>query len=193
MPIQEIELVEKGEFGLPGHRKVYVGHARQNVPGAGLGLFSGRPLKSGEIIFIAKGTIVHMETSAIKDPTTYPNALGINSEMWLDPAPTNPLRYMNHSCDPNMGIRGAVTFVALRDIGPDEHLTVDYSITEGDPPWQLDSVCKCGSPLCRGIVRSIQHLPHELYLKYMPCIPRKFQKVYMKYRRERGLPTETGD
>ncbi len=58
-----------------------------------------------------------------------------------------PVDYMNHSCEPNCGVRGSVVIVARRDIAPGEELTFDYGTTDTDR-WVLE--CACGAPTCRG-------------------------------------------
>ncbi len=62
---------------------------------------------------------------------------------------TDPMRYTNHSCQPNarLSIRnGRVEFYALRAIGRGEEITVDYGPTHHD--GQL--ACRCGAPNCVG-------------------------------------------
>lgn len=59
-----------------------------------------------------------------------------------------PLRYVNHSCDPNSYIRIAynrVEFYALRAIKAGEELTCDYGLTQHDGKLP----CRCKSPKCR--------------------------------------------
>jgi len=62
---------------------------------------------------------------------------------------TDPLRYTNHSCQPNVAIRihgGRIEIYAMRAIAPGEELTADYGETHhgGRLP------CRCGAPNCRG-------------------------------------------
>jgi len=62
---------------------------------------------------------------------------------------SDPMRYTNHSCQPNARLcirQGRVEFYALRAIEPGEEITVDYGEThhEGRLP------CRCGAPGCRG-------------------------------------------
>ena len=61
----------------------------------------------------------------------------------------DPMRYTNHSCDPNarLDIRnGRVEFYALRDIGVDEEITVDYGETHHEGRLR----CRCGAAQCAG-------------------------------------------
>ncbi len=61
----------------------------------------------------------------------------------------DPMRYTNHSCDPNarLDIRnGRVEFYALRDIARGEEITVNYGETHHEGRLR----CRCGAPNCAG-------------------------------------------
>ena len=49
--------------------------------------------------------------------------------------------YTNHCCDPNLGMRGEITFVAMRDIRAEEELTHDWAMTDDD---DYSVECNCG-------------------------------------------------
>ena len=62
---------------------------------------------------------------------------------------TDPLRFTNHACAPNMVLKvqqGRVAFHALRDIEAGEELTVAYGPTHH--AGRLS--CHCGAPGCAG-------------------------------------------
>ncbi|RTL59852.1 MAG: SET domain-containing protein [Sphingobacteriales bacterium] len=75
-----------------------------------------------------------------------------NDDIALDASVnSNELRFINHSCDPNVYMRRAyqkVEYYALRNIKKGEELTCDYGEThhEGTLP------CKCGAMNCRGFI-----------------------------------------
>lgn len=75
-----------------------------------------------------------------------------NEDIALDASVhSNELRFINHSCDPNVFMRRAyrkVEYYALRNIRKGEELTCDYGEThhEGTLP------CKCGAKNCRGFI-----------------------------------------
>jgi uncharacterized protein len=54
--------------------------------------------------------------------------------------------YSNHSCDPNLGLRGEITFVAMREIRAGEELTHDWAMTDDD---DYSAGCNCGASSCR--------------------------------------------
>jgi len=66
---------------------------------------------------------------------------------------------VNHSCDPNAGLRFAetgITLVAIREIEEGEEITWDYSTTLSDSGWQME--CRCNTDLCRGTVTDFELL-----------------------------------
>jgi uncharacterized protein len=61
----------------------------------------------------------------------------------------DPLRYTNHSCQPNAVLRirqGRVEFYAMRDLRPGEEITVNYGETHHEGRLR----CRCGAPGCVG-------------------------------------------
>lgn len=140
----------------------------------GKGIFAKRDIKKGEIVLIIKGPEIFKINQTLKDVLDNPDWVGFKINHWIDPTP--PYKYLNHSCNPNAGIRGQKTLIALHNIKKDEEITIDYSITEVDPRWQMS--CSCNSDKCRGIIKSIQSLPSEIYKKYYPNISSEFQKIY---------------
>lgn len=141
----------------------------------GVGVFAKKNLKKGEIAFIMRGKIVFVLEKTKKDALSNPNRIGLEKNMWLDPNP--PALFINHSCDPNLGMRGKFLFVALRNIKKGEELTFDYSISE-DSLWEMR--CGCGKERCRGVIRGIRFLPKDFFEKYLPYVPKYFQDIYRK-------------
>jgi hypothetical protein len=69
---------------------------------------------------------------------------------------------INHSCDPNAGLRftsAGVFLVAIRPIAPGDEIAWDYSTTVGEPGWRMD--CRCGSERCRSVIGGFADLPED--------------------------------
>ena len=79
-----------------------------------------------------------------------------------------PWRYVNHSCNPNCGIKNRRTLVAMRHIKKGEEITFDYAMTELE--LQNSFQCLCGSDICRGQIGGFKNLPEELKKKYQGYI-----------------------
>src|SRR5207302_3045352 len=69
--------------------------------------------------------------------------------------------YLNHSCDPNLGVRGEITFV--RDIRGGEELTHDWAMTDDD---DYSVECNCGASNCRQILTGKDWQRPEAQKKY---------------------------
>lgn len=72
--------------------------------------------------------------------------------------------YVNHSCNPNAGLQGPITLVAMRDIFPGEEICFDYAMSDGSPYDEFS--CKCRSANCRGKVTGNDWMLPRLQEKY---------------------------
>jgi len=71
--------------------------------------------------------------------------------------------YSNHSCDPNLGVRGEITFVAMREIQADEELTHDWAMSDDD---DYSLKCDCGASGCRQILTGKDWQRPDLQRRY---------------------------
>lgn len=108
----------------------------------GRGVFAIRKFAQGETV------VVGIQIEEVPERTIYSLQMDFNLHVNLD----EPACVINHSCDPNTGVRnnqfGGYDFVALRDIEAGEEITFDYETTE----YESISVsrCLCKSLSCRG-------------------------------------------
>ena len=90
-----------------------------------------------------------------------------------------PADYINHSCNPNAGMRGQICIVAMRDIAPGEEITIDYAMVDSSGYDAFP--CACGAADCRGQIdgSGYKHLAlQEKYAGYFaPHIQRKIKKL----------------
>ena len=86
--------------------------------------------------------------------------------------------FNNHSCDPNCGMHGEITFVAIRDIQPGEELTVDYAFIDNE---DYSFECHCESEKCRHIITGydwkITRLQDEYYPYFAQYLKDKIDKI----------------
>jgi hypothetical protein len=141
---------------------------------AGKGLFAQRSIKKGEVLFCVEGPIIQYAVQS--DYRIGQNWLQIRENVWQIPPRGHVWNFINHSCEPNCGMKRGNAVVAMRDIRNDEELTIDYSTIEGGRRWHMH--CKCGLASCRKLIRSIQFLPRELFLRYRHYIPIYLQNIY---------------
>ena len=120
----------------------------------GRGLFATADIAKGEIVAVKGGHIVDRETLREKiTPRLGPVEIQIDDDLFIAPVTDEErelsMLYLNHSCDANLGMRGEITFVAMRDIRAGEELTHDWATTDDD---DYSVECKCGAPNCRKIL-----------------------------------------
>ena len=85
-----------------------------------------------EIVAVKGGHIVDGRTLREKiTPRLGPVEIQIDDDLFIAPVTEEErevsMLYSNHSCDPNLGVRGEITFVAMRDIRAGEELTHDWA------------------------------------------------------------------
>lgn len=120
---------------------------------AGRGVVAIADIAKDEIVAIKAGNIITRAELEQATQAAGDMALQIDDDFYLAPRTPDDVEdmsvFINHSCDPNVGFRGQVVYVAMRDISAGEELCHDYSMERSDN-YLLD--CHCGSPLCRGKV-----------------------------------------
>jgi SET domain-containing protein len=133
----------------------------------GRGLFARADIAKGEIVAVKGGHIISREK--LREITTRlgPVEIQIDDHLFIAPVTEDEressMLYSNHSCDANLGIRGEITFVAMRDIRAGEELTHDWAMTDDD---DYSVECKCGAPNCRGILTGKDWQCPELQKRY---------------------------
>jgi SET domain-containing protein len=129
------------------------------------GMFAIQPIKKGELAFIKGGHILKREqifsSGVINsyhpiDDLYFLGATNVDEEDGIK-------LYINHSCNPNCGIRGEITFVAIHDIEADEELTIDYAFLDNE---DYSFKCTCGEPCCRSIVTGRDWKRKDIREKY---------------------------
>ena len=120
----------------------------------GRGLFAITDIAKDEIVAVKGGHIVDRKTLREKiAPRLGPVEIQIDYDLFIAPVSNEErelaMLYSNHSCNPNLGLRGEITFVAMRDIRAGEELTHDWAMTDDDD-YSLE--CNCGAPDCRKIL-----------------------------------------
>ena len=112
------------------------------------GMYAISPISKGEVVFIKGGHILRREQ--IFSSGVINSYHPIDDMYFLGavrPEEEDDIKlFLNHSCSPNCGIRGEITFVALCEIDAGEELTIDYAFLDNDD-YCFD--CSCGEPTCR--------------------------------------------
>lgn len=131
------------------------------------GIFAVERIARGEVVAIKTGHIVTAGELTRITPVVGDLALQIDDNFYLSPRIPAEIELMsvfiNHSCDPNVGFKGQVTYVSMRDIVSGEELFHDYAMERSDNYYLK---CKCGSSCCRGAVTGDDWKTPELQKRY---------------------------
>jgi hypothetical protein len=126
----------------------------------GKGVFVTREYEPGEPVLELHGRLIDFAASLAKGEREC-DALQVGPDRYLDLEPPGVL--VNHSCDPNVGIRDDMVLIALRRLRAGDEIRYDYSTTMDEDHWTLE--CRCGSTHCRGVVGDFKWLPRRRKLE----------------------------
>jgi SET domain-containing protein len=133
----------------------------------GRGLFATTNIAKGEVVAVKGGHIITREEVRDVNARLGPVEIQIGDDLFIAPVRDEErepsMLYSNHSCDPNLGLRGEITFVAMRDIRGSEELTHDWAMTDDD---DSSTKCSCGSRNCRGTLTGKDWQRPELQKRY---------------------------
>ncbi len=127
----------------------------------GKGLYATQKIKKGEIIASFDGKILGWNAEWNYYQLTH--AIQIGKRNWR--LSTGLADKINHSCEPNCGVKNLIDIVAMRTIQAGEELTWDYEMTEdNETGWFMR--CKCGASVCRKKISGYKNMPPRVRRKY---------------------------
>jgi hypothetical protein len=150
-----------------------------NLPAkGGYGLVAREPIAADERLLVWGGVVMDADRLAALSAIQRRRSVQIDEGLYLvTPTLDEPADFINHSCDPNAGIRGQVVVVAMRDITPGEEVTFDYAMTDTTPYDEFS--CSCKAPHCRHRVRADDWMRPDLQERY-----RGYFSLYIQRRIE---------
>ncbi len=153
--------------------------ARTHPAKGGYAVFACELIQEGELLAMWGGDIVPWEEFLFKTPEQQMHSIQVEENLFQvsyregeSPAPAD---YFNHSCEPNAGLSGAISLVAMRDIEPGEEVCFDYAMSDSTDYDEFE--CACGSANCRGWILGSDWLRPELQARYG-----EFFSPYLKRR-----------
>ncbi len=133
----------------------------------GTGLFARDAIEVGEIVVVKGGYVFPKTVCDELKKTLGPADIQITDDLYIGPTTKkerdSSMMYLNHSCAPNVGVFGQISFVAMRDISSGEGLTLDYAMFDDD---DYEMTCRCGQSNCRIIITGKDWQKMELQTRY---------------------------
>jgi len=119
-------------------------------PVDGRGSFATSLIRKDEIVAVNGGLVVPVaQAKALRQKLGSLRGLQISDDFLLTVSDPGEAMF-NHSCEPNLGLSGPITTIAIQDIQPGEEVFFCYFFSETN----FDEFpCKCGAKACRGLVK----------------------------------------
>jgi hypothetical protein len=134
---------------------------------AGRGLYATVPLTRGELVSVKGGHLIDRATLERHRAVVNDADMQVADDLFLAPLTADEfesvMMFLNHSCEPNVGVQGQIVFVALRDVSVGEELTLDYGTIDHDAG---PMACRCGAAACRGTITGEDWRRPDLRRKY---------------------------
>ncbi|HET9123030.1 MAG TPA: SET domain-containing protein-lysine N-methyltransferase [Acidiferrobacteraceae bacterium] len=140
-------------------------------PQHGRGVFARTEIPAGTRILPFQGPRLRL---AELDPTDYHLQIGEEEYLGASGAADD---YVNHSCTPNCALDDHLWLYALRPVAAGVELTWDYSSAIDEADFG-GFPCHCGSPECRGSVRSYRHLAAAERARLQPLLLPYLRRKY---------------
>lgn len=149
----------------------------------GLGVYAREPLQTDEVLAVWGGDVMTSEQLAGIPRRLQHLGIQVEENLYLVPINAGPGDRINHSCDPNAGLRGQIVLVALKIISSGDEICFDYAMSDASPYDEF--TCGCGSPSCRKTISGNDWKRPELWEKYKGYFSPYIQRRIDKLRAER--------
>ena len=137
---------------------------RSGLDKGGRGVFARRPIAAGELLAVFGGAVISAEQLRQASADFRRLSLQIDEDLFVVSTVEGPADWVNHACDPNAGLRGQLSLVALRPIDAGEEVCYDYAMSDGSAYDEFP--CACGAVRCRGRVTGADWQLPELWTRY---------------------------
>ena len=171
-----------------------------DLVGGGKAVFATDAIAAGEIVAVWSGRIISAQDLDSLTPEIRMHTVQVEEDLYLASLTAQePPDFINHSCDPNAGLAGQITIVAMRHILPGEQVTIDYAMCDGSHYDEFD--CRCGAPRCRGRVSGDDWRNPSLWERYAghfsPYLQRRINSlraaIPRRMRRRRAMDSAGAD
>jgi len=131
----------------------------------GKAVFARELIVPGDVIAVWSGRLVSPDELDDLSGVIRRHTVQVEEGLYLASlTPDEEPDYINHSCEPNAGLDGQITIVAMHTIHPGDEVTIDYAMCDGSPYDEFE--CACGSSKCRGQVTGNDWRDPVLWKRY---------------------------
>jgi SET domain-containing protein len=142
----------------------------------GSGSFVVSKISKGEMVASFGGNVIAQSELANYPADRVSRSLQLNRDTYLLSGNIPEAGDMiNHSCEPNCGIAGTSSVLALRDIEIGEELTFDYAMSDSSEYDEFS--CACGKENCREKITGMDWQNKDLQTKYQNYFSSYIEKL----------------
>ncbi|MFW5972682.1 MAG: SET domain-containing protein-lysine N-methyltransferase [Bacteroidota bacterium] len=131
---------------------------------AGRSIIAGKTLPAGTVLAVWGGTNNEAADFFDLSPSRRQISVQVADDLFLVPETEGAAEWINHSCDPNAGLMGQISVVAMRVIRAGEEVCYDYAMSDGCRYDEFE--CCCGSSRCRLRITGNDWQIPELWERY---------------------------
>lgn len=185
-PLRRPAISRSGGYALGRYRTV-ARRFRVGETHLGKAVFAAQPFAEGDVLLEFTGRRFPAER--------VPSLLKGGSDRYVQVTPDHFMGpsgrlddLVNHSCDPNAGLRfteGGVFLVAIRDIPPGGEVCWDYSTTLAQSNWHM--ICQCRTTACRRVIGNFETIDAARQQFYRA---RNLVAPYLRRRDEVAAPPQ---
>lgn len=152
---------------------------------AGRSIVASRALPEDAVLAVWGGTNYDADSFFQLPADRRQISVQVEENLFLVPEIEGPAEWINHSCDPNVGMMGQIALRAIRPIREGEEICYDYAMSDGCHYDEFE--CRCGSPRCRLRVTGNDWQIPELWERYdgyfSPYLQRRINKLRARLMR----------
>lgn len=157
----------------------------------GRGVYAGENVPKDTLLIVFGGHVMTRDEEERLPLNIRDAALQIDRNLVIGAKETSEIGivdYVNHSCEPNAGIKGQISLYAMRDIKKGKEIRFDYGTilfrAEGAPKYILE--CKCGSNKCRQNITQFDWMNPTIW-RYDPYLPYFIREEIAKLKLQNSL------
>jgi uncharacterized protein len=142
---------------------------RESILDHRLGVFAREAIAAHELVAVWGGIVYSLdEIRALGNtfPHVFSQSIQVAEGFYMASSSLTAIddaERFNHSCEPNVGVKGQILLLARRDIALGEELVFDYETTDDSlEPFE----CNCGSSHCRKTIDGTAWLSKSFQTKH---------------------------
>jgi uncharacterized protein len=157
----------------------------------GRGVYASAAIRRGELLVVFAGSAVGASEIPQLAADQRRLLLQVEEELYLLSEVEGWADWVNHCCEPNAGLRGQVSLVAMRDIEAGEEICYDYAMSDGSGYDDFD--CCCGAVSCRHRVTGEDWMKEDLWDRYRGHFSPYLAERIERLRGARAAASRAGD